>query len=168
MAWLNAYGPQEHRIQCALWLPPGGRRQLHEFADYWGNEAMFEDAIHIREFEPRVPFTTAGFKVEACSLPLHLTAFGLRVTQRDARVLGRLRSHRRAGPAGGRRRPFQCEGTLADSSKDGHPRGRLSAEEALAAADGPILLTYRPAELPAPGAFPSQPTVSSSKSREAR
>ena len=27
-AWLNAYGPQEHRIACSLWLPPGGTGQL--------------------------------------------------------------------------------------------------------------------------------------------
>ena len=30
------------------------------------------------------------------------------------------------------------------------PRGHLSADEALAAADGPILLTHRPIELPPP------------------
>src|SRR4029079_1691317 len=45
---------------------------------------------------------------------------------------------------------FVCEATLAASDKDGEPRGHLSAEEALAAADGPILLTHRPVELPVP------------------
>ena len=49
---------------------------------------------------------------------------------------------------------FLCEATLADSTKDGFPRGHLSAEEALAAADGPILLTHRPVELPAPDGVP--------------
>jgi ribonuclease BN (tRNA processing enzyme) len=49
---------------------------------------------------------------------------------------------------------FVCEATLADSSRDGPPRGHLTAEEALAAADGPILLTHRPIELPAPDGLP--------------
>ena len=45
---------------------------------------------------------------------------------------------------------FLVEATLASGDSDGVPRGHLSAEEALAAADGPVLLTHRPAELPAP------------------
>ena len=49
---------------------------------------------------------------------------------------------------------FLCEATLADSAADGLPRGHLSAEEALAAADGPVLLTHRPVELPAPNGVP--------------
>jgi hypothetical protein len=47
-----------------------------------------------------------------------------------------------------------CEATLSDGSRDGTPRGHLSAEEALAAADGPILLTHRPVELPSPNGVP--------------
>ena len=156
-AWLNAYGPQEHRIDCALWLPPGGRGQLDEFAAHWGNKAMFEDAFDIREFEPRVPFTTAGFEVQACMLPHYdLTAFGFRVTHNgstlaysgDSAPTSELAELARAADL------FLCEATLADGSKDGLPRGHLSAEEALAAADGPILLTHRPVELPAPDGVP--------------
>ncbi len=49
---------------------------------------------------------------------------------------------------------FVCEATLAASDKDGEPRGHLSADEALAAADGPILLTHRPVELPIPDGRP--------------
>jgi ribonuclease BN (tRNA processing enzyme) len=45
---------------------------------------------------------------------------------------------------------FLCEATLAEGVDDGLPRGHLSASEALAAADGPVLLTHRPVELPAP------------------
>ena len=49
---------------------------------------------------------------------------------------------------------FVCEATLAGPEKDGQPRGHLAAEEALAAADGPILLTHRPVELPIPEGVP--------------
>ena len=45
---------------------------------------------------------------------------------------------------------FVCEATLSGGDKDGEPRGHLSADEALAAADGPVLLTHRPVELPVP------------------
>jgi ribonuclease BN (tRNA processing enzyme) len=45
---------------------------------------------------------------------------------------------------------FVCEATLADGTTDGEIRGHLTAEEALAAADGRILLTHRPVELPSP------------------
>ena len=49
---------------------------------------------------------------------------------------------------------FLCEATLADPGKDGRPRGHLSADEAIATADGPILLTHRPVELPPPDGVP--------------
>ena len=49
---------------------------------------------------------------------------------------------------------FLCEATLAEGGLDGTPRGHLSAEEALAAADGPVLLTHRPIELPPPDGVP--------------
>jgi ribonuclease BN (tRNA processing enzyme) len=49
---------------------------------------------------------------------------------------------------------FLCEATLGDPAADGLPRGHLSADEALAAADGPILLTHRPVELPPPEDVP--------------
>ena len=52
-----------------------------------------------------------------------------------------------------------CEATLADGVVDGPPRGHLSAQEALAAADGPVLLTHRPIELPAPGDVPLATTA---------
>ena len=45
---------------------------------------------------------------------------------------------------------FLCEATLERPDLDGLPRGHLSADEALAAADGPVILTHRPVELPSP------------------
>jgi ribonuclease BN (tRNA processing enzyme) len=156
-AWLNAYGPQEHRIQCSLWLPPGGKDQLHEFASHWGNDDMFEEAFGLNEFEPGVPFTAAGFKVEACGLPHYdLISHGFRVTHNgttlaysgDSAPTDELAALARGADL------FLCEATLADPGSDGLPRGHLSAEEALAAADGPILLTHRPVELPPPDDVP--------------
>jgi ribonuclease BN (tRNA processing enzyme) len=156
-AWLNAYGPQEHRIECKLWLPPGGKSQLGEFASHWGNDSMFENAFEIREFEPGEPFTTAGFEVQASPLPHYdLTAHGFRVSH-GGRTLAysgdSAPTKQLAGLARGADL-FLCEATLADATADGLPRGQLSAEEALAAADGPVLLTHRPVELPAPNGVP--------------
>ena len=156
-AWLNAYGPQEQRIACSLWLPPGGRDQLHEFASHWGNDDMFEEAFGLNEFEPGVPFTAAGFEVEACVLPHYeLISHGFRVTHNgttlaysgDSAPTDELAALARGADL------FLCEATLADPGADGLPRGHLSAEEALAAADGPILLTHRPIELPPPDNVP--------------
>ena len=156
-AWLNAYGPQEHRIACSLWLPPGGKSQLDVFASRWGNEAMFENAFELREFEPGVPFSTVGFEVEACRLPHYdLVSHGFRVGNGgrtlaysgDSAPTEELTALARGADL------FLCEATLADPAADGLPRGHLSAEEALAAADGPVLLTHRPVELPAPNGVP--------------
>jgi ribonuclease BN (tRNA processing enzyme) len=152
-AWLNAYGPQEHRIECALWLPPGGRDQLDQFASNWGNDSMFEHAFQMREFEPGVPFRTAGFEVEACRLPHYqVTAYGFRVSDggRTLAYSGDSAPTEELAELARGADLFLCEATLGDPAADGLPRGHLSAEEALAAADGPVLLTHRPVELPAP------------------
>jgi ribonuclease BN (tRNA processing enzyme) len=156
-AWLNVFGPPEHRIECGLWVPPGGVGELTRFADNWGNPGMFEKAFHIREFDPEVPFEAAGFSVEARRLPHYtLTSYGFRVSY-DGKTLAY------SGDSGPTRELaelargadlFLCEATLAEPGRDGRPRGHLSVEEALAAADGPVLLTHRPVELPAPSGVP--------------
>ena len=156
-AWLNAYGPAEHRLACRLWLPPGGVEQLALFAAHFGNEHMFEEAFEVHEYEPEVPFTTAGFEVEAYRLPHYtLTSFGFRVTL-DGRILAYSGDSAPTGELATLARGadlFLCEATLSDGSRDGTPRGHLSAEEALAAADGPVLLTHRPVELALPDGVP--------------
>ncbi|HEU4450269.1 MAG TPA: MBL fold metallo-hydrolase [Gaiellaceae bacterium] len=152
-AWLNAYGPQEHRLRCALWLPPGGTRELTEFAARWGNEGMFETGFEMREFDGETPFQAAGFAVQPCRLPHYtVTSYGFRVSC-DGRTLAYSGDSGPTAELAGLARGadlFLCEATLAESGRDGVPRGHLTAEEALAAADGPILLTHRPVELPAP------------------
>jgi ribonuclease BN (tRNA processing enzyme) len=156
-AWLNAYGPQEHRIDCSLWLPPGGQAQLHEFASNWGNRNMFETAFEVSEFDPDVPFSAAGFEVRACRLPHYdLTSYGFRVAHGGKTLAysgDSAPTEQLAGLARGADL-FLCEATLADDVDEGQPRGHLSAREALAAADGRILLTHRPIELPPPNGVP--------------
>jgi ribonuclease BN (tRNA processing enzyme) len=156
-AWLNAYGPQDHRLTCTVWLPPGGTETLALFADTFGNDRMFEEAFDLREFEPDVPFAAAGFEVAACRLPHYtLTSYGFRVV-RDGRTLaysGDSAPTRELTALAHGADLFLCEATLAEGSSDGVPRGHLSAEEALAAADGPVLLTHRPVELPPPDGVP--------------
>jgi ribonuclease BN (tRNA processing enzyme) len=156
-AWLNAYGPPDHRLACDLWLPPRGAETLALFAANFGNDRMFEEAFDIREYEPDVPFSTVGFEVEACRLPHYtLTSFGFRVS-RNGRTLaysGDSAPTRELADLARGADLFLCEATLLDGSRDGVPRGHLSVEEALEAADGPVLLTHRPVELPSPNGVP--------------
>ena len=154
-AWLVAYGPGDDAMRADLWLPPGGVRELEEFAARWGNDGMFGKAFDLREFGENDPFDAAGFRVEAQRLEHYgLRAYGFRVGEGNG---GRLLAY------SGDSAPcdelhvlargadlFLCEATLADGSRDSHPRGHLSAEEALSAADGRIVLTHRPVELAPP------------------
>jgi ribonuclease BN (tRNA processing enzyme) len=156
-AWLNAYGPPEQRLGCAVWLPPGGVDELTSFADRWGNERMFDDAFELREYEPDVPFTTAGFEVQASQLPHYtLTSYGFRVSVngRTLAYSGDSAPTRELAKLAHGADLFLCEATLSAGDKDGRPRGHLSVDEALAAADGRVLLTHRPVELPRPNGVP--------------
>jgi ribonuclease BN (tRNA processing enzyme) len=152
-AWLNAYGPPESRIRCAVWLPPAGVAELVRFASFWGNDRMFEEAFELREYEPERTFSAAGFEVEARRLPHYtLDSYGFRITQNGKTLAysGDSAPTPELAELGRGADLFLCEATLAEGGKDGTPRGHLSASEALAAADGPILLTHRPVELPPP------------------
>jgi ribonuclease BN (tRNA processing enzyme) len=152
-AWLNAYGPEDQRISCEVWVPPQGIDELKRFAAFWGNDEMFERAFTLHEFEARKPFTAAGFEVAAHRLPHYgMDAYGFRVSaggktvaySGDSAPTAELAALAHGADL------FICEATLAQDHREGTVRGHLSAEEALAAADGPILLTHRPVELPSP------------------
>jgi ribonuclease BN (tRNA processing enzyme) len=152
-AWLNAYGPTDEHIPCSVWLPPGGRSQLDTFAGTFGNPGMFDSAFDLNEFAPGTPFQAAGFEVEAHRLPHYtMEAYGFRVREGDKLLAysGDSAPTEELSALARGADLFVCEATLARSDKDGEPRGHLSADEALAAADGPILLTHRPVELPVP------------------
>ena len=156
-AWLTAFGQPRPDALPKLWLPPGGSDELSTFASFWGNPMMFEQAFDLREYAPETPFSVAGFELEARPLP-HYTvqAFGFRVRANGKTLVYSGDSAPAAALADLARGAdlFVCEATLATGERDGSPRGHLSADEALAAADGPILLTHRPVELPAPEGVP--------------
>jgi ribonuclease BN (tRNA processing enzyme) len=151
-AWLAVFG-QTKLEPPELWLPPGGIGVLEQFAAFWGNVGMFEASFEPREYEENEPFEAAGFSVEPRRV-LHyaLDAFAFRVStggktlvySGDAGPTDALRSAARGADL------FICEATLASEHEEGDPRGHLTAEEAVAAADGPVLLTHRPIELPPP------------------
>jgi ribonuclease BN (tRNA processing enzyme) len=152
-AWLNAYSPAAGQHRPELWLPPGGAEELETFSGFWGVPQMWERAFEVREYRPHEAFEAAGFTVEAVRLPHYaMLAFGFRVTNDtktlaysgDSAPTAELQSLARGADL------FVCEATLADGTTDGELRGHLTAQEALAAADGRILLTHRPIELPAP------------------
>ena len=151
-AWLAAYGVQPGG-RPELWLPPGGRGELTSFASSWGNEGMWERAFELREFEPGAPFGAGGFHVEARRLEHYrVEAYGFRVRDDgatlaysgDSAPTDELARLARGADL------FLCEATLASGASDSEPRGHLSADEALAAADGRVILTHRPVELAAP------------------
>jgi ribonuclease BN (tRNA processing enzyme) len=151
--WLAAFGTPRGESRPNLWVPPDGREELDIFERAWGNEGMFERAFKIREYPVETTFEAAGFELTA--LPVaHYTvhAYGFRVRDDGATLAysgdaapgeDLLRLARGADL-------FLCEATLERGDLDAEPRGHLSAEEALAAADGPVLLTHRPVELAAP------------------
>jgi ribonuclease BN (tRNA processing enzyme) len=114
---------------------------------------MWERAFELREYAPGEPFEAAGFTIEAIQLPHYaMQAFGFRVSHGgktlaysgDSAPTAELAALARGADL------FVCEATLADGTTDGELRGHLTAEEALEAADGRILLTHRPVELPSP------------------
>jgi ribonuclease BN (tRNA processing enzyme) len=138
----------------ALWLPPGGRVALAAFAERLGHEDIFGSAFRVSEYAAAVPFDAAGFVVEAHRVTHYDTpAYGFRVRDAAGTVLAYSGD---SGPCDALHKLakgadlFLCEATLASAADDPGPRGHLSAEEALAAGDGRVLLTHRPAELPVP------------------
>ena len=120
---------------------------------------MFDVAFDLHEFEAGTPFAAAGFEVEARQVPhFTLEAFGFRVRDPEAGTLLAYSGDCAPGPelaalAEGADL-FLCEATLEASDSEGALRGHLAASEALDAADGPVLLTHRPAELPPPNGVP--------------
>ena len=155
-AWLAAHGMKDARCP-ELWLPPGGAGELATFASLWGNDAMFERAFELREFEECEPFPAAGFVVEPRRVAHYgLAAFGFRLSH-DGRTLAYSGDSAPTAELAALARGadlFLCEATLERGDRDGVPRGHLTADEALAAADGPVLLTHRPVELPVPSGVP--------------
>ena len=116
---------------------------------------MFARSFAPREYADEGRFVAAGFEVEPHRVPHYtIRSYGFRVRDPDSGTVlaysgDSAPSHELAALARGADL-FLCEATLERGENDGEPRGHLSAEEAVAAADGAILLTHRPVELPPP------------------
>jgi ribonuclease BN (tRNA processing enzyme) len=138
-------------------VPPGGKAELAAFAERFGRPGMFGVAFEVAEFEAEAPFPAAGFQLQAIQVEHYgRDAYGFRVADGDGSLLGYSGD---TGPCESLRRIaagadlFLCEATLATGADDGGGgvRGHLSADEALAHADGAsVLLTHRPFELATP------------------
>ena len=151
--WLThqGLGPEK---KPALWLPPQGRGELATFSTIWGLEDMFGGAFDLEEYEAGAPFFVVGFEIEARPVAHYgLRAYGFRVRGPSGRVLaysgdsGPCRELARLADGADL---FLCESTLGSPADDGPERGHLSAEEALAIGEAPVLLTHRPVELDTP------------------
>lgn len=136
-----------------LYLPPNGREELGGFGARLGQRDMFDRAFLIEEYQPGVSFDIGdcelvAFAVEHFDVP----AYGFQVRNGD-RSLGYSGD---SSPCAGLRDIaagvdlLLCEATLERSEDDAPERGHLSAEEALEAATGQVLLTHRPTELGTP------------------
>ena len=151
--WLRLYGVTSDGTKPELWLPAGGQAELAAFADRFGSRAMFEASFRTREYHANIAFEAGGFVVVAAKLE-HYTvdAYGLRVSHANKTLAysGDAAPSKALSELARGADLFLVEATLAQGDLDGQPRGHLSADEALAAADGPVLLTHRPIELETP------------------
>jgi ribonuclease BN (tRNA processing enzyme) len=137
-----------------LWIPPGGRSDLHAYAQRWGTPGMFDAAFAVREYETASSFAATGFAVEPYSVEHYgFAAFGFRVRDPAGRTLGYSGDSAPCEALRGiatQTDVFLCEATLGRGGDDAIPRGHLAADEALAFGDGRVVLTHRPVELALP------------------
>ncbi len=140
-----------------LWVHEGGRDVLEQFGERFGFRDMFDRVFTVREYAAETPFTAAGVEILPLRLPHYMMeTYGFRLTAGATTIAysgDSAPSERLAELARGTEL-FVCEATLADGTDDGQPRGHLSVDEALAAAEAAgtkrVLLTHRPSELAVP------------------
>jgi ribonuclease BN (tRNA processing enzyme) len=130
---------------------------LEQFGERFGFRDMFDRVFTVCEYEPERPFMAAGIEVTPMRLPhytLETYGFRLSVDGKTIAYSGDSGPSERLAELARDSDLFVCEATLDRGEDDGQPRGHLSAEEALAAAEDAavrrLLLTHRPAELPVP------------------
>lgn len=150
--WGRLMGPaRDETTRLPLWLPPGGRDAVEALASGESLDRVF--AVH--EYADRQAFETAGLTVRPIRVPhFGAAAFGLRITdgERTVSFSGDSGPSPALAELADGADLFVCEATSPDGVPPGPDRGHLSAAEALAAGAGArrVLLTHRPAELPAP------------------
>jgi ribonuclease BN (tRNA processing enzyme) len=140
-----------------LWVHEGGRDVLEQFGERFGFRDMFDRVFTVCEYAGDTAFTAAGVEVLPIRLPHYrLETYGFRLTADGITVAysGDSGPSDRLAELARESDLFVCEATLSHGDDDGLPRGHLSVDEALAAADASgarrVLLTHRPAELATP------------------
>jgi ribonuclease BN (tRNA processing enzyme) len=142
-----------------LWVPPGGHARLEHFGDDLGFPDMFERVFDVLEYEPGTPFTAAGHTVTALRTPHYrIASYGFRVANGSTVLAysGDSAPDEKLVELAHGADLFVCEATLITGESDGAPpRGHLSLDEAREAFEASgasrLLVTHRPAELPADG-----------------
>jgi ribonuclease BN (tRNA processing enzyme) len=140
-----------------LWVHPGGREVLEQFGERFGFRDMFDRVFTVREYESEQVFTAAGIEVTPIRVPHYtLETYGFRLAAGGKTIAysGDSGPSDRLADLARDTDLFVCEATLLSGDADGQPRGHLSVEEAMAAAEASgtrrVLLTHRPAELTVP------------------
>ena len=142
-----------------LWVHAGGREVLEQFGERFGFRDMFDRVFTVREYAPEQPFVGGRDRGDPARDCPHYTleTYGFRLPAGGTTIAY-------SGDSGPSERLvelardsdlFVCEATLDHGDDDGEPRGHLSLDEALAAADAAeprrvLLITHRPAELVLP------------------
>jgi ribonuclease BN (tRNA processing enzyme) len=137
-----------------LWVHEGGRDVLEQFGERFGFSDMFDRVFTVHEYAGDTAFTAGGVEVMPIRLPHYrLETYGFRLTA-DGKTIaysGDSGPSDRLAELARNSDLFVCEATLRHGDDDGLPRGHLSVDEAIAAADASgarrVLLTHRPAEL---------------------
>ena len=122
-AWLNAYGPQEHRIDCALW-PAGWSRAPGGVRVALGQRQHVRRGVRGAGVRARRAIQDRGLRGQGLPAPplrARLARIPGHPERDDARVLGRFRPDGGARGAGPRRRPVPLRGNLAEAPTTARP-----------------------------------------------
>src|SRR2546430_6938646 len=153
----SMFGPGREVPQPQLWLPPGGKEELAQFADKLGFVDMFEQAFDLREYVEAEPFGADGLTITPVRVPHYqLQTYALRVSDGNAVLAysGDSAPSSQLAEVARNADLFLCEATLEESREGGADslRGHLSADEAMAAFEESgarrLVIIHRPVELP--------------------
>ncbi|HZO63129.1 MAG TPA: MBL fold metallo-hydrolase [Gaiellaceae bacterium] len=148
--WGHRTGPARGLPAPALWLPPGGHRELGRFSD------RFDETFPVHEYEPGVAFAAGGLIVTPYAVSHYdIPTFGLRVEEHGSVLAYSADTGPTPALAALARDAdlFLCEATLEERETGlrGHLTSAEAAEASASAGARRLLLVHRPEELPANG-----------------
>jgi ribonuclease BN (tRNA processing enzyme) len=151
-----ALGAGRESPRPELWLSVGDGERLRALGDELRFAPLLEAAFEVREYQPGVAFTTAGFSVTPRAVPHYdMPTCGFRV-EADGLALAYSSDSAPSGELVELARDadlFICEATL-DEPEDPGPRGHLTPGECVEAFEASgakrLLVVHRPAERPLP------------------